>query len=684
MNENNNAEPALYVVGARGYSAYEIAVQNGFVGTEQEWLDSLVGPEGDLGPEGKSAYQVAVDNGYEGTEEQWVNDFLSPDGYYNKTEINQFLDNKISKDDIIDNLSTDNPNKVLSAKQGKLLKDNLDIIDGDLDNAKESISNEILDREEADNVLSQQIASLSSGSPLVASSISEMINTSKTYVNTTDGHWYYYNGNDWTDGGIYQATEISNKSIDILKIDDLLEQNFTREYANIDLGVAITGHYKKVLNGAIDDVTSSSYIYYDVTLDNNTIYEFSGFNNFSVPGIIVYDTEDDSIVTYTPITNSSTRFENVKLVFKTNKAGLKAYINNRASYSITTPFESILLIGLSKITAITQNKNENYIDKLREIDGYMFSITETTTDIDTLKIGSNQYGKINLYKLSKGTKYYVSSANLYNYPGIVIFNDKWQVLYKSMNSSAGSSAISVEYEFVATDNGYAGLIDFNLSPNVYDHSINIVKEENKYKSKKWALLGDSLTDDNVNTNVKKYYSYIQDDLGINIQNLGQSGCGYKRKFNNGNNFVEQSLLLDSDVDVVTIFGSFNDNHHFDVMGTVNDNTTNTLLGCVNVTINNIIEHNSNAKIGIIIPTPWSGYNPKTNLSSDARTYLDGIRTIAKNNSIPILDLFYESNLYPWLSSFRALYYVNSDGVHPNSEGNKRFAYQIEDFIKRLI
>lgn len=26
----------------RGYSAYEIAVQNGFEGTEEEWLDSLV------------------------------------------------------------------------------------------------------------------------------------------------------------------------------------------------------------------------------------------------------------------------------------------------------------------------------------------------------------------------------------------------------------------------------------------------------------------------------------------------------------------------------------------------------------------------------------------------------------------------------------------------------------------
>lgn len=31
--------------GERGYSAYEIAVQHGFIGTEQEWLDSLAAGE---------------------------------------------------------------------------------------------------------------------------------------------------------------------------------------------------------------------------------------------------------------------------------------------------------------------------------------------------------------------------------------------------------------------------------------------------------------------------------------------------------------------------------------------------------------------------------------------------------------------------------------------------------------
>jgi hypothetical protein len=39
--------------GAPGKSAYEIAVLNGFQGTEQEWLQSLIGPKGDKGDPGE-------------------------------------------------------------------------------------------------------------------------------------------------------------------------------------------------------------------------------------------------------------------------------------------------------------------------------------------------------------------------------------------------------------------------------------------------------------------------------------------------------------------------------------------------------------------------------------------------------------------------------------------------------
>lgn len=43
--------------GADGRSAYEVALDVGFVGSEQEWLDSLVGPVGPAGPAGADGLQ---------------------------------------------------------------------------------------------------------------------------------------------------------------------------------------------------------------------------------------------------------------------------------------------------------------------------------------------------------------------------------------------------------------------------------------------------------------------------------------------------------------------------------------------------------------------------------------------------------------------------------------------------
>ena len=44
-------------------SAYAIAVQNGFEGTEEEWLESL---------KGKSAYDYAKEGGFTGTETEFA------------------------------------------------------------------------------------------------------------------------------------------------------------------------------------------------------------------------------------------------------------------------------------------------------------------------------------------------------------------------------------------------------------------------------------------------------------------------------------------------------------------------------------------------------------------------------------------------------------------------------------
>ena len=66
--------------GRPGKSAYELAVEQGFSGTEEEWLASLVGPQGAAGADGKSAYQVAVDGGFTGDEQAWLASLTGPAG----------------------------------------------------------------------------------------------------------------------------------------------------------------------------------------------------------------------------------------------------------------------------------------------------------------------------------------------------------------------------------------------------------------------------------------------------------------------------------------------------------------------------------------------------------------------------------------------------------------------------
>lgn len=95
-------------VGADGDSAYEVAVENGFSGTEQQWLASLEGEPGPTGPtgpagatgpagtpgaSGPSAYQAAVDNGFQGTEQEWLASLEGPQGEDGRSAYQVALDN---------------------------------------------------------------------------------------------------------------------------------------------------------------------------------------------------------------------------------------------------------------------------------------------------------------------------------------------------------------------------------------------------------------------------------------------------------------------------------------------------------------------------------------------------------------------------------------------------------------
>ena len=60
--------------GLPGKSAYQVAVDSGFKGSESEWLESLKSKA-----VGEDAYHIAVDNGFKGTEKEWLESLKGKD-----------------------------------------------------------------------------------------------------------------------------------------------------------------------------------------------------------------------------------------------------------------------------------------------------------------------------------------------------------------------------------------------------------------------------------------------------------------------------------------------------------------------------------------------------------------------------------------------------------------------------
>lgn len=133
--------------------------------------------------------------------------------------------------------------------------------------------------------LQSQVSGLASGSPLVASSTAEMTDTSRVYVNTTDGHWYYWNGSVWSDGGVYQSSEDSEE-VDKLK----------SGVAGIDLDLSPIATYYGYWQGNITNIVESDTWYtYKYRIPEGTTKLKITSKFYGIMGIMFTDIEDPTV-----------------------------------------------------------------------------------------------------------------------------------------------------------------------------------------------------------------------------------------------------------------------------------------------------------------------------------------------------------------------------------------------------
>ena len=271
--------------------------------------------------------------------------------------------------------------------------------------------------------------------------------------------------------------------------------------------------------------------------------------------------------------------------------------------------------------------------------------------------------------------------------GIVLFDESYNIIDRFFIDSNNFNPYVEMAIYTKPNTHYLGFTcnvpnPANLTEN--DYKIGLKQRTyTDYTAMKWAVLGDSLTEQNDRTSCS-YYDYINAKLGMwYYKNFGYSGTSYANN-TPWKNIIANISEDDNNFEVITLFGSGNDLSSGLPLGIYTDTGTSTIAGYVNDAITALFNKNPTCAIGIITPTPWT-YYCNGNLSGQMETYSNLLISIAKYRGIPVLDLYHESNLRPWISDFRRVYYTHdTDGVHPSELGHVKFiAPHVMEFVKSL-
>ena len=267
--------------------------------------------------------------------------------------------------------------------------------------------------------------------------------------------------------------------------------------------------------------------------------------------------------------------------------------------------------------------------------------------------------------------------------------------YRTAFATAQRTTAYVSYKNEYTP--YTGESVFNVTNNDFVEWLNnryqaINAHNQRYAGKKIAVIGDSWSDTTNNTCNKRWHDWIAQKTGASIQCVAVSGTGYKQGTGSEyttSNFMQQALTIDSDTDLVIIFGSGNDcgtsetaNYDF---GTAKDTTNSTLGGCMNITLDNIQSTAPNARILMVSPAPWINYDPWWEGVTTGRmgVYTELIKNVAAYRGVRFKDMYHSSDMHPQNPDFKANFY-NSDGVHPNDAGQKRLYPDILAEVKAIL
>lgn len=210
--------------------------------------------------------------------------------------------------------------------------------------------------------------------------------------------------------------------------------------------------------------------------------------------------------------------------------------------------------------------------------------------------------------------------------------------------------------------------------------------------KKINILGDSITEGyGVSCPEHSYINLIASRCGAICRNYGISGSRIAIQKTPSANprfdlyFASRVDEMDTDADVVIVFGGTNDFGHGDApLGSAEDRTPETFRGGLHTLYTKLIERYPDKLIVVVTPLHrWNENNPhgddKPNPVGTLQDYVQIIRQVAEFYSLPVLDLFASYGIQPCLTVHREMFVP--DGLHPNDKGHEILANKFIKFLE---
>lgn len=261
--------------------------------------------------------------------------------------------------------------------------------------------------------------------------------------------------------------------------------------------------------------------------------------------------------------------------------------------------------------------------------------------------------------------------------------------------------MALQNSAVKSVNGTAPDADGNVEIIISDSSQNPNQGAlHSFNGKTLLVTGDSITERNFRADTL-WHDYLKSWCGFaSVKNDGRSGSGLVK--NNG--IVYRLANWDNqygEFDIILIMGNMNDGTtgdgaSADWIGLFEDNTDDkkaaSLYGALHYTMQTLIAKYPNKPIGWIISTPRSQIGDRGKcwgVDGWFEEWVTVIKKVCNHYSIPVLDLYHESNLRPWNADNNKKYFSCSsspdgDGIHPNSLGQEVMAKIIYPWLNQYM